>query len=75
MYKKNLILILFLAVGVLGGNAQVKNPFKRKKKEEKKEVAAPAPAPKPATPPGTPKPFGEVITKDAKTGTGFFKVH
>ncbi|MDR1503101.1 MAG: zinc-dependent metalloprotease [Prevotella sp.] len=73
MHKKNLILILFLAVGILGGNAQIRNPFKRKKKEEKKEAAAPAA--KPATPPGTLKPYGEVITKEAKTNTGFFKVH
>lgn len=73
MYKKSLILILFLTMGIVGGNAQIKNPFKRKKKEEKKEAAAPAA--KPATPPGTLKPYGEVITKEAKTNTGFFKVH
>lgn len=73
MHKKNLILILFLTAGILGGNAQIRNPFKRKKKEEKKEAAAPAP--KPATPPGAPKPYGEVITKEAKTNAGFFKVH
>ena len=73
MYKKNLILVLFIIAGILGGNAQIRNPFKRKKKEEKKEAAAPVA--KPATPPGTPKPYGEVITKDAKTNIGFFKVH
>jgi hypothetical protein len=73
MYKKNLILVLFLTVGIVGGNAQIRNPFKKKKKEEKKETAAPAA--KPATPPTGPKPYGEVITKEAKTNTSFFKVH
>ncbi|MDR1882397.1 MAG: zinc-dependent metalloprotease [Prevotella sp.] len=73
MYKKNLILILFLSLGIAGGDAQIKNPFKRKKKEEKKEAVAPAP--KPPVPSAGPKPYGEVITKEAKTGAGFFKVH
>lgn len=73
MSKKSLILVLFLSLGVIGG-AQGKNPFKKKKKEVKKETPA-TPAAKPQTPQGEPKPYGEVITKEAKTNTGFFKVH
>ncbi|MDU1891111.1 MAG: zinc-dependent metalloprotease [Dysgonomonas sp.] len=73
MYKKALVLTLFLSLGIIGG-VESKNPFKKKKKVEKKEAAAPA-ASKPQTPPDAPKPYGEVITKEAKTNIGFFKVH
>jgi len=72
MSKRNLILVLFLAGSIAGGNAQIW-PFKKKKKEEKKEAAAPAS--KPAAPAGSLKPFSEVITKDAKTNKGFVTVH
>lgn len=71
MLKKNLILILLLCLGIVGAEAQIRNPFKKKKKEEKKEAAAPA---KPATTDGI-KSYNDVITKEAKTNVGFFKVH
>lgn len=70
--KRNLILVFFLCLGIVGADAQIRNPFKKRKKEEKKEAAAPAQ--KPAASTGI-KPYGEVITKEAKTNTGFFKVH
>jgi len=72
MTKKTLILLSFLILGITGSNAQIW-PFKKKKKVEKKEVTAPAP--KPSTPASGPKKYSEVITKEAKTNTGFFKVH
>jgi len=59
--------------GIASSDAQIRNPFKKKKKVEKKEAAAPKP--KPSTPASGPKAYGEVITKEAKTNTGFFKVH
>ncbi|WP_029902991.1 zinc-dependent metalloprotease [Prevotella sp. 10(H)] len=73
MSVKNLILVLFLSFGIVSVDAQIKNPFKKKKKEDKKEAAAPAA--KPAASPSEPKKYGEVITKEARTNTGFFKVH
>lgn len=71
MLKKNLFLVFFLCLGIVSADAQIRNPFKKKKKVEKKETAAPAA--KPAA--GSIKPYGEIITKEAKTNTGFFKVH
>lgn len=70
MSKKNLVLVLFLILGIAGGNAQIW-PFKKKK--EKKEVAAPAP--KPTPPADNLKPYSEIITKEAKTNAGFITVH
>lgn len=70
MSKKNLILVLLLIMGIAGGNAQIW-PFKKKKKEEKKETVANKPAP----PAGDFKPYGEIITKEAKTNAGFLTVH
>lgn len=76
MHKKHLIIMLLLSAGVLSGNAQGIWPFKKKKKEVKKEVTATPPAQKPAAGSGSgPKAYKEVITKEAKTNTGFFKVH
>ncbi len=72
MSKKNLILVLFLIFGIAGSSAQIRNPFKKRKKEEKKEAAAPE-ANKPAASPL--KAYKDVITKEAKTNTGFFTVH
>jgi len=72
MSKRILILVTLLIFGIMGSQAQIW-PFKKKKKEDKKETTT-TPA-KPATPANGLKPYGEVITKEAKTNTGFFKVH
>lgn len=74
MSKKSLIIVLLLSFG-LATNAHAWNPFKKKKKEPQKTTATASAPAKPATPAGSPKPYGEVITKEAKTTTGFFKVH
>ena len=73
MLKKNLVLILLLIFGIASSDAQIRNPFKKRKKVEKKEAVAPAA--KPPTPSSGPKKYNDVITKEAKTNTGFFKVH
>jgi hypothetical protein len=60
------LLTLFLIVGVTSqADAQ------RKKKKEKETVKPPAPAPKK----GAIQPYEKVITKEAKTDEGLFKVH
>ena len=46
----------------------------RKSKKKKKDATA-APAPKPKPKKGAILPYGKVITKDAKTDDGLFKVH
>lgn len=71
MVKKYLtaLLTVFLVFGAtLDADAQ------RKSKKSKKEAAvAPPPAPKPKK--GEPLPYSKVVTKDAKTDDGLFKVH
>jgi hypothetical protein len=63
------LLSLFLMVGMVSNvDAQ------RKRKSKKKEVATkPAPTPKPKK--GAILPYNKVVTKDAKTDEGLFKVH
>lgn len=70
MYK-NTLLLLILLLG-LTGNSQAQGLFKKKKKQPAKKVTATA---KSASSSNDPKPYKEVITKDAKTATGFFSVH
>ncbi len=72
MLKKNLILIIFLILGIVSSDAQIRNPFKKRKKEEKKEAVA-SPVKKPET--TSVKKYSEIITKEAKTSLGFFSVH
>lgn len=75
MSKKNILLVSLLSIGLLSLSAQNRGPFKKKdKKENTKEATAPQATtpPKPAT---GPRPYREIITKDAKTSVGFFKVH
>lgn len=72
MLKKNLILIIFLILGIVSSDAQIRNPFKKRKKEEKKEAVA-SPVKKPET--TSVKKYSEIITKEAKTSYGFFSVH
>ncbi|MDR1762499.1 MAG: zinc-dependent metalloprotease [Dysgonamonadaceae bacterium] len=67
---RNLFILLFLSASMVSGNAQ-KFFWQKKKPEVKKEMAAP---PKPAAQ-GDLKPYKDVITKDAISRTGFFKVH
>lgn len=75
MSKKNILLVSFLISGMIAGNAQIRNPFKRNKKEAKKEVVDNKVSQTPQKSTSGPKKYAEVITKDAKTSIGFFKVH
>ncbi len=62
------ILTIALITGVsIKGNAQ------KRRKNKKNNTEAPAPKPKPKK--GAILPYSEVITKDAKTDEGLFKVH
>ncbi|MHB1147733.1 MAG: zinc-dependent metalloprotease [Lutibacter sp.] len=61
------LLTLLLIVGI-STNAEA-----QKKKKGKEEAAAEAPAPKPKK--NAIEPYGKVITADAKTDDGLFKVH
>lgn len=63
------LLTLFLVFGAtLDADAQ-----RKKKKSKKDATEAPAPAPKPKK--GEPQPYSKVVTKDAKTDDGLFKIH
>ncbi|MDR2840057.1 MAG: zinc-dependent metalloprotease [Paludibacter sp.] len=69
---KNLIILLLVCLS-FSLEAQAVNIFKKKAKPAKTEVAAP---PKPVQKDSkAPKPYNEVITRKAKTSTGFFIVH
>ncbi len=80
MFKKlpNLIRLGIMAMGIFSftlfaGEVQAQ----KKKKKKKGQTEAPAPA-KPKEKPGSkkgPQPYGKVITKEAKTKEGLFKVH
>src|SRR5210317_619840 len=64
------LLTLFFVLGVtLDADAQRKS-----KKSKKNETEVPAP-PKPKPKKGEPQPYAKVVTKDAKTDDGLFKVH
>ncbi|MDR1813348.1 MAG: zinc-dependent metalloprotease [Tannerella sp.] len=72
---KNLLIMMFLTAGIVCGNAQ-NFPKKKKKEDPKKEAAAPVQAPPKAAPsPNDVKPYKDVITKEAVTLDGMFKVH
>ncbi|MDR2472192.1 MAG: zinc-dependent metalloprotease [Tannerella sp.] len=75
---KRAALLLLFVLGIVCVNAQ-HLPKKKTKPTAKKTtaVAPPAADQKPPTPPNpnAPKPYKDVITKEAFTGTGFFKVH
>ena len=58
---------------VLGISTDMQAQNKSKKKKKKDQVAAPAPKPKPKK--GDILPYNKVITKEAKTDEGLFKVH
>ena len=62
------LLTLMLIVGM---TSTVEAQKKRKRKKDK--TAVPAPAPKPKK--GAIQPYNKVVTKDAKTDEGLFKVH
>jgi hypothetical protein len=67
---RNLFILLFLSFGIVNGNAQKIFFWKKKKAEVKKEIVAPKP------PASTDlKAYKDIITKEAITKTGFFKVH
>ncbi|MDR1737249.1 MAG: zinc-dependent metalloprotease [Candidatus Symbiothrix sp.] len=73
MFKRNLFIAVFLCAGIISASAQKQLFLKKKKQPAKKEtVVAPKPAPAPAS---EFKPYTEIITKEAKTNTGFLKVH
>ncbi|MFD0760831.1 zinc-dependent metalloprotease [Lutibacter aestuarii] len=69
MTKKLLtsLLTVLLIVGV-SSNAEA-----QKKKKKKNQTVAPTPPPKPKK--GAIQPYNKVVTKDAKTDEGLFKVH
>ncbi len=72
MMSKQLIaklLVVFFVFG-LATNTQAQ---KKSKKKKKGKTETPAPKPKPKK--GAILPYGKVITKDAKTDEGLFKVH
>ena len=58
---------------VLGISTDMQAQKRSKKKKKKDQVAAPAPKPKPKK--GEILPYNKVITKEAKTDEGLFKVH
>ncbi len=63
------LLTLFFVFGTtMDADAQRKN-----KKSKKEATVAPAPPPKPKK--GEPLPYAKVVTKDAKTDDGLFKIH
>ncbi|MDR1682815.1 MAG: zinc-dependent metalloprotease [Candidatus Symbiothrix sp.] len=67
---RNVFVLLFLSIGIVGGNAQKNFFWKKKKPEVKREVVAPKPSASTNT-----KAYKDVITKEAITRTGFFTVH
>jgi hypothetical protein len=68
--KKSLLLILTLLICALPISNQAQSK-RKKKKDQKTEVVTPAPKKKE----GKIKPYDKVITKDAVTDDGLFKVH
>lgn len=68
--KKSLLLILTLLICALPISNQAQSK-RKKKKDQKKEVVTPVPKKKE----GKIKPYDKVITKDAVTDDGLFKVH
>lgn len=66
-----LALAVGLAFAAAPGWAQQDPPKQEPPKQEQK----PQEPPKPQRKPGDPKPYEEVVTKDAKTQAGVFKVH
>lgn len=65
------LVLLVLLVGFTTDMQAQKPIWKKKKKEQKKETPAEKPKPKK----GAIQPYEKVITKDAKTDDGLFKVH
>ncbi|NVJ87227.1 MAG: zinc-dependent metalloprotease [Algoriphagus sp.] len=66
-----------LLLGILGVMFYSEDSFaqKKKKKDAKEAPAAPAPRPQNGGNKKGPKPYKDVITKDAKSKDGLFKVH
>jgi len=69
--KSTIKLMVILFVLGISTDMQAQKTSKRKKKKD--QVAAPAPKPKPKK--GDILPYNEVVTKEAKTDEGLFKVH
>jgi len=72
MFLKSTIKLMVILF-VLGISTDMQAQNKSKKKKKKDQVAAPAPKPKPKK--GDILPYNKVITKEAKTDEGLFKVH
>ena len=70
---KQSILRLLIVLFVIGFSTDMQAQSTKNKKKKKSKVEAPPPAPKPKK--GDILPYKEVITKDAKTDDGLFKVH
>ena len=72
MFLKSIIKLMVILF-VLGISTDMQAQKRSKKKKKKDQVAAPAPKPKPKK--GEILPYNKVITKEAKTDEGLFKVH
>tara|TARA_R110001592_G_scaffold142306_3_gene364322 strand:- start:4497 stop:6971 length:2475 start_codon:yes stop_codon:yes gene_type:complete len=68
------VAVLFLLTG-FADNSFGQTRKEKREAAEKAEAAAPKQDPKPKVKKGEPKPYDEVITKDAVTDEGLFKVH
>lgn len=75
MIKKTFILTAFLIFGIVSSNALESDFLKKKKDSEKKKEKKEVTDSVPGSGTSGPKAYDKVITKEARTNTGFFKVH
>ena len=71
--KNKVIIALLSSIFLLGAVTDVNAQRSKKKSKKNQPVVAPKPKPKPKK--GAIQPYGKVITKNAKTDDGLFKVH